>query len=151
VQDLELEVGNRGAPVVLRQIMAQAVAVPGGKIRAAQVRLGEQSIALREGLAETVGDTRLLYREEPMLPEARYHVSAINPDGATIETFTITSGEERRMGSWVLALSPENPFAPRGVALTAERRPGGLSQVVGLTLFVSGSFGLVVVRFASKP
>ena len=149
-EDIEMGIGSGGAPIVLRQVMAQAVAVPGGKIRAAQVRLGEQRLALREGLAETVGDYRLLYREEPVPPEARYHVAALDAEGAPMETFTLASGEVARIGAWVIALSPENPFAPRGVALTAERRPGGFGQSIGLALFVLGSFGLVIARFAPR-
>lgn len=148
--DIEMGIGTGDAPVVLRQVIARAVAVPGGKIRAAQVRFGGRRIALREGLSETVGDYRLLYREEPVPPEARYHMAALDTDGTPVETFTLESGQAERIGAWVIALSPENPFAPRGVALTAERRPGGLGQSIGLGLFVLGSFGLVIARFAPR-
>ena len=101
-------------------------------------------------MSETVGEYRLLYREEPMPPEARYHVSILDPAGAIVDTCALEVGQEKRIGAWVIALSPENPFAPRGVALTVERRPGGLGQIVGLALFVLGSFGLVVARFAPR-
>lgn len=149
-EDMELGIGTGDAPVVLRQVMAQAVAVPGGKIRAAQVRLGEHRLALREGLLETVGDYRLLYREEPLPPAARYHLEALDANGMPMEKFTLESGQAKRIGAWVIALSPENPFAPRGVALTVDRRPGGFGQLLGLTLFILGSFGLVLARFAPR-
>jgi len=150
VEEFEMGIGSGGGPVVLRQIMAEAVAVPGGKIRAAQVRLGKHRVALREGLAETVGEYRLLYREEPVPPEARYHIAALDPAGAILETRTVEAGQKKQIGAWVIALSPENPFAPRGVALTVERRPGGVGQIVGLALFLLGSFGFVVARFAPR-
>ena len=149
-KEFEFAVGGGEGPVVLRQVMAQALAVPGGSIRAAHVRLGEQAIDLREGLAETLGDYRLRYQIEPVPPDARYRMAALDPKGAVLEERALEGDEALRVGAWVFALSPENPFAPRGVALTAERRPGGLGQSIGLALFVLGSFGLVFVRFAPR-
>ena len=142
--------GPTDAPVVLKQVMAQAIAVPGDTVRAARVRHGERTTALREGSGETLGDFRLRYQMEPVPPEARYHLSAIDARGTVLQTFALEGAREVRVDAWVLALSAENPFAPQGVALTAVRRPGGWSQTIGIALFVLGSFGLVIARFAPR-
>jgi hypothetical protein len=136
--------------VLLKQVMGQALAVPEGSVRAARVRLGENTVVLREGLAETVGEYRLRYQMEPVPPEARYRIAVLDPEGRVQGEHRIEGAEVFREGAWVFTLSPENPFAPRGVALTAERRPGGLVQTIGLGLFVLGSFGLVLARFGRR-
>lgn len=151
VQEFEMAAdASSGAPVLLKQVMAQALAVPGDTVRAARVRLGEQTAVLREGSAETLGDFRLLYQIEPVPPDARYRITALDPQGGVMEEHSLEGDQQVRIGPWVLALSRENPFAPHGVALTAERRPGGWTQTIGLALFVLGSFGLVVARFAPR-
>lgn len=149
-QEFAMALGEGDAPVVLRQVMAHALPVPGGKIRAARVTLGDTSKTLREGLAETLGDYRLRYQTEAVPPDARYRVTFLSPNGATLKEGVLQSGTSIRQGGWVFSLSPENPFAPQGVALTAERPPGGLGQIVGLAIFVFGSLGLVVARFARR-
>ena len=138
------------APVLLKQAMAHALAVPGDTVRAARVRLGDQTTVLREGSAETLGDYRLLYQIEPVPPEARYRIAALDAQGTVVRAFALEGDETIRIGAWVFALSRENPFAPHGVALTAVRRPGGWTQTIGLVLFVLGSFGLVVARFSRR-
>lgn len=147
-KEIELGIGSGGAPVVLRQIMQQALAVPAGTVRAAQIRIGETSLVLREGLAETVGEYRLRYQMEALPPDARYHISTLDSGGASLAEHTLESGETLRAGVWIFKLSEENPFAPRGVALTAERRSSGIGEMLGLGLLVLGSFGLVLVRVA---
>lgn len=149
-REIEMAIGSSGAPVVLRQIMAQALAAPGGKIHAAHVRIGDRELDLREGLAETAGDYRLRYQVEPVPPDARYHITALDGKGAAVEAGALEAAGSMRCGAWVFTLAGENPFAPRGVALTAVRRPGGLAQTAGLALFVLGSFGLAIARFAPR-
>lgn len=146
VSEVALGIGTSGAPVVLRQVMQQALAVPAGTVRAAEVRLGEKTLTLREGAAETVDGYRLRYQVEPQPPEARYHVSALRPDGAEISQHSLEGGESLDVGAWTFKFSDENPFAPRGLALTAKRHPGSSGQMLGLLLFILGSFGWVLVR-----
>ncbi len=151
VQEFEMTADtSSGAPVTLKQVMAQALAVPGDTVRAARVRLGEETVVLREGSSETLGDFRMLYQIEAVPPDARYRISALDPQGAVQQEISLEGDEAVRIGAWVLSLSRENPFAPHGVALTAERRPGGWGQTIGLSLFVLGSFGLVIARFAPR-
>jgi hypothetical protein len=150
-KDIDVQCGTASeAPVLLKQVMGQALAVPEGSVRAARVRLGENTVVLREGLAETVGEYRLRYQMEPVPPEARYRIAVLDPEGRVQGEHRIEGAEVFREGAWVFTLSPENPFAPRGVALTAERRPSGLEQTIGLGLFVLGSFGLVLARFGRR-
>ena len=139
-----------GTPLNICQVMAAAVAVPGDKIRAAYVEVGGRAMALREGASERVGDYRVAYNQKALPPDAVYTITVPGAHGAVTRAITLASGAHERIGSWVFSLAKENPLAPEGVALTAERRPGGASQMVGLVLFVLGSFGLVYIRFA-KP
>lgn len=134
----------------LRQVMADAVAVPGGKVFAAYAQAGGRRYALREGLAETIGEFRVQYEREQPPPDARYAIAVLDPAGAAVDTIHLAAGDRARIGAWVVSLAPENPFAPAGIALDVARRPGGFAQNLGLLLFVGGSFGLIVVRFRSR-
>lgn len=131
----------------LHQVMATAVAVPGGQVTAVTLRAGETQFTLREGLVETIGDYRVRYDRERPPPDARYQIAVLDAAGVAEATMTLAKGDHARSGAWVFSLAEENPFAPRGVAVNAERRPGGLAQYAGLGLFVLGSFGLVLARF----
>jgi hypothetical protein len=135
------------AQLNLQQVMAAAVAVPGGQVNAMYLRIGDRPVTLREGLLETVGDYRLRYDREPVPPDARYQIAVVDAAGKQQELMSLRSGNAARVGAWVFALADENPFAPAGVAIAAERRPGGVVSYIGLSLFILGSFGLVLVRF----
>ena len=134
----------------LRQVMADAVAVPGGKVFAAYAQAGGRRYALREGLAENIGEYRVQYVREQPPPDARYAVAALDPAGDVVETVHLAAGDRARIGAWVVSLAGENPFAPAGIAMDVARRPGGFAQLLGLVLFAAGSFGLVLVRFSGK-
>jgi hypothetical protein len=152
-EDRELAPGETWHPAAgtaslyLRQVMANAAAVPGGQLSAVELRAGEKRYHVREGLVETVGDVRIAYRKEQRQPDARYALAAVGVDGAVMQSIELAERETRRIGAWLFSLAPENPAAPAGIALTARRRPGGFAQMAGLLLFVGGSFGLVLVRF----
>lgn len=147
---MQWEVANVPTPLEPVQVMASAVPIPGGEVQAAYVHLGGEEVTLREGLMETAGDYRIRYQREPQPPEARYHFAAVQPDGQPHETFALDATTSARVGAWLFRLSEENPFAPAGIALDATRRPGGFAQYLGLGLFVAGSFGLVILRFAGR-
>lgn len=139
-----------GLPVQVSQAMPAAVAVAGDAVSAAYVRYGERDIALHEGLLESIGGVRVQYLREAPPPDARYRIAAILPDGSEFANVTLEPGVRARVDGWVLGLAEENPFAPNGIAVAVERRPGGPAQVAGLALFIGGSFGLVVARFRRR-
>lgn len=139
-----------GLPVQVAQAMPAAVAVAGDAVSAAYARFGERDIALHEGLLETIGGLRVQYLREQPPPDARYRVAAILPDGSEYASVTLEPGVRARVDGWVLSLAEENPFAPNGIAVAVERRPGGPAQIAGLALFIGGSFGLVVARFRRR-
>lgn len=139
-----------GPRLHLRQIMAHAVAVPGGEIDAVYLRDEARIHAIHEGLVQTIGDYRFSYQKETPPPVARYTLSAIDPGGNVRREVALGPGDRARVGSWVLALSEENPLAPSGAAIEATRRPGGFAQGLGLVLFLGGSFGLVFARFGGR-
>lgn len=134
-------------PLWISQIRASAVTVRGGQVSAAYLQMGERTLAVREGLVETIGDDRVRYQKEQAPAPGRYTISALEPGGKVIRSAALGEGDRVRIGAWVIGLADENPFAPAGIALTAVRRPGGLAQMLGLGLFLAGSFGLVVTRF----
>lgn len=139
-----------GPDVDCQQVMASAAAAPGGAVYAATLLLDGRRYVLREGAVETVRDWRVHYTRDPVPPEARYTISALDPAGAAIQTISLAGRDRVRAGSWLFSLANENPFAPAGIALKAVRRPGGAAQVVGAILFLGGSFGLVLVRFGGR-
>lgn len=134
----------------VEQVLGQAIAAPGGEVRAARVRSSEQDYTLREGAAERIGNARARYQAEVVPPDARYHLSLLGENGAVETSFALEGDQSFRMGSWVYSVARENPFAPQGVAIRAERRPGGPAHWAGVVLFVCGSVGLVVARFRPR-
>lgn len=141
--------GKSSYQLRLDQAIDHAVPVPrtDPPVYALVVETPSGPLELREGELVTWQARRLRFRRIPVPPVIRAHLEVHEPEDGRTEAFTLAAGESFRWRDWRFAIRPNPAEGQHSVIVEAHRTWGTPSRWFGITLFVTGAFGLIFVRF----